>query len=321
MENKETNNNIIRPKTNWLKAYVIEVLPCMSLALYALALIYNIAFYSVFNINILSHVTLSELLLCIIEPILVVSIYSVIVLFLFYVFNTFPNKGLKILGARSKNDRYTNYKLQRKLVFLTGYVIKIKKMDIKTKKLRKEILETILVLCVLFFIFVVSFLLFKNKEIVENTDFGLDKATFGLTFPITLLCFLYLVIIYISLPISFKIPEILTEYLKRICKEWAFLIIMSYFIYAILIFFTSGIESGNYYQENNRVEFEIKTTDGTVYNNSMYSYIGQTNERIFLREKKTDRNVILNSKTFLYSKFDGKVAPISIFVKNFKGED
>ena len=59
--------------SNWIKAYIIDVLPCITIALYILAFVYNQAFYSVFNINITHYLSLSDMLLSIMESMVVLG--------------------------------------------------------------------------------------------------------------------------------------------------------------------------------------------------------------------------------------------------------
>lgn len=46
------NNSMENSKSNWIKTYIVDVLPVISIALYVLAYVYNISFYKVFNIDI-----------------------------------------------------------------------------------------------------------------------------------------------------------------------------------------------------------------------------------------------------------------------------
>ena len=85
-------------------------------------------------------------------------------------------------------------------------------------------------------------------------------------------------------------------------------IILVYYIYAVIIFYKSGIDSGEYYKNNDLVEFSIKASDGTEFNDSTYRYINMLNERVFLLEKSTNKNLILTNEGIVYIKVDFKDA-------------
>ncbi len=61
---------------NWIKAYIVDILPCIVGLVYILAVVYNIAYFSVFGINVIHYLTLSEMLMSIIEPLIFVVIFN-----------------------------------------------------------------------------------------------------------------------------------------------------------------------------------------------------------------------------------------------------
>ena len=66
--------------TNWIKAYIVDVLPCLTALLYALVVIYNIAFFSVFNIDVTDFLSFSEMIVSIIQPLLILSVLLLLLL-------------------------------------------------------------------------------------------------------------------------------------------------------------------------------------------------------------------------------------------------
>ena len=63
--------------TNWIKAYIVDVPPCLTALLYALVVIYNIAFFSVFNIDVTDFLSFSEMSVSIIQPLLILSVLKI----------------------------------------------------------------------------------------------------------------------------------------------------------------------------------------------------------------------------------------------------
>ena len=61
---------------NWIKAYIVDILPCIAGLVYILAIVYNIAYFSVFGINVIHYLTLSEMIMSIIEPLIFVIIIT-----------------------------------------------------------------------------------------------------------------------------------------------------------------------------------------------------------------------------------------------------
>lgn len=64
---------------NWVKAYIVDVLPCISIAFYVLAFIYHTSFYSVFGIEIIQYTTFGDIFLSITEPLIVYALITAII--------------------------------------------------------------------------------------------------------------------------------------------------------------------------------------------------------------------------------------------------
>ena len=290
-------------ESNWIKAYIIDVMPCISIAIYLLAFIYNNAFYSVFNINLTPYVSFGELLFSIIEPLIIFSFLTF--LFLFALNYYFP-KWLLITQSRmemhSREDSDGKLKLRPlRIRYIKAFEDKLLSV-FKSKNPLNKLLPIV-------FLLLFSGILFDKTYVLNSgdVDYGLYKATIGLITP-------YLVAFFLLHFIIVTTPRIYSQYIKSVNIKDIVAIVISYYIYAIVIFYSCGIESGNYYLNNDKMTFSIKSSDGVEYTDSLYRYIGQTNDKLFLREKKTNRNVILNSKSTTYANVSSNESSSSIIV-------
>ena len=62
---------------NWIKTYVIQILPVLALIIYIIGFVYYMVYYYQFGINITSYITLAEVLVSTLTPILIVVMLSV----------------------------------------------------------------------------------------------------------------------------------------------------------------------------------------------------------------------------------------------------
>lgn len=62
---------------NWIKTYVIQILPVLALIVYIIGFAYYMVYYYQFGINITSYITLAEVLVSTLTPILIVVMLSV----------------------------------------------------------------------------------------------------------------------------------------------------------------------------------------------------------------------------------------------------
>ena len=291
--NESTNNDIkmeissFTPenwqKTNWIKTYFVEIIPVLSLSLFLLALIYDIAYYSVFNINFIPYISFSELLFFIIDP--MVSITYFLLVFTF----------ISLILLNSWMD--VNEEM----------IINKKKEEVKTTLLPLR-LESFIVLVILAASYKLFILLFSYDSGVKNVDYGFFHATLGLTIPFFIFFIFFAVICILDSIFRFKHSLIrsMATYLLNISAKRKFGYALFFYLYAILVFYLSGAKSGNFYLTQSPVSFEIMASDKSIYDNSEYTYIGHTNNRIFLRNKKCCTNIILNSDNTAYIKISSK---------------
>jgi len=306
--------------SNWIKAYIVDVLPCMTVALYILAFVYNLAFFSVFNINITHYLSLSDMLLSILEPMVVLGVVSLLLFWMIVFFATTFYRSLE-----DKNQIRLTIKAKRRIVrfrktgfarwFIVNYA-KIKKwfVEIRNKLNKKQTDNNIKAeesakknafgtrhpITLFFLIIVACLYVFFDKNNANVEQKGLLNATLWLILPLWMasmfaLCDIILAGLNNSLPKksffirSYKATEIIAA-------------VLLFYIYALVVFYTSGLESGKYTMDNDLAKFEIRTSDGTVFNDSTYRYIDIMNDKVFLLEKETDYKVILDKEGLVFLK-------------------
>lgn len=288
---------------NWIKVYVIDVLPIITISLYILAVLYNIAYYTVFGINIVKYISLSEMLMTIIEPLVIFLLYILFMIWMSYVqaiiILPFIKKKYLQFVARARKKTffrkiiYFIIKLKRK-VYRTPWLIsrieRVKEdMDVNTGKsklgLVKDVILSIFLSTILYLIITLS-----------------SKSVMGLWFSILIILLppTFLINIFNK---SFFSPKH-KERLKALSATEVSLSLFAYYIFCICVFYHNGTDCAGYYKNNNQVTFEIKTNDGNFFSDEEYGYIDQLNNTIFLYEKETNRATILHISTLNYIKID-----------------
>ncbi len=311
---------------NWIKAYIIDVLPCISIALYVLAYIYNISFFSVFNLNIDQYLSFSEMLLSIIETLVLFVLFSVIIIWGELWWFTYQVPYVIVIDAERRKKEKEEKKWRIKYKYLR-LIIKAKnsvffsilrkinnwnkkksaQIDQKINK-RKDALKKeedyhswntfTTFLCNIVF----SYFLYTSLIKKGFIDKGMMGASIGLAIPL---------LIFVTFSIlDSDIALITHKYDKSRMKKYSTIeimeIIILYFSFAITIFYFSGKEYGKYVKEHDIATFEIKLNDGRILNNSQYRYINIMNDKIFIIEKTSKNNVIINKESTVSVKIQFK---------------
>lgn len=279
--------------SNWIKAYIIDVLPFMSIALYILALLYNITFYSVFNINVIPYMSLSEALLSIVESLLTFSLFvGVISFFLFAWEYVFLPQEIKKFGPQNK--WFKRYKKSKRLKFFNVWI----KYEIKSSKRSSFFVYVVpsIIMLLSFSLFdCITYYLIDGSDYIGNMHLGMCTPAF--------VFFMILTTITETFP---NIAKSLFELIKALSASELIAIIVIYYVYLVFVFLSGGIKNGEYIKDNPTAAFEIETIDQTVYKDSCYSYIGNTKDFIFLMEKNTDNRIILGNQSIVYCKINHK---------------
>lgn len=287
-------------KTNWFKVYIIDVLPCITLSLYLLAMIYNIAFYSVFNINIIPYISVSGLLLSIIEPLVLCLGISLLIAYFFLIYFDFflPKFCGAISEFVTKPWRLLRLVVKIKNQKSINIIINHLKNSFKWRKDESKLSFHIMNLIFLWFVMAITFDVFDMHQFEQDSNYGLSKAAYGLMLP-----FVEALILSWFLPMLFpkKVTHII-DFFKKYKTIDKVAAVVIFYIYSLNVFYKSGLDCGAYYKNSNNISFEIKSTDGTIYNDSLYIYIGKVNNKLFLHDRKSETNCILNDNGSVYIK-------------------
>ena len=119
-------------------------------------------------------------------------------------------------------------------------------------------------------------------------------------------CVLFAVFVAVILGSSKILLTKIIEFFSNISTIGVVEIVFVYYLYAIIIFLSCGIKSAEYCKVSKDVAFDIKTTDGTLFNDSAYCFIENLNEKVFLMERETGNNIILSNEGVVYIKVYNK---------------
>lgn len=252
---------------NWLKVYVIDVLPIITVSLYVLGVIYNIAYYSVYGINIIPYLTLGDMLMAIIEPLVLILLLT-----LFFLIATGFTRSV-ISSSLGKQNVAEN-------------VAKTKEQDKKDSVCNNNMK---LLALVIFSIIISSILSWILSLLSISTDWGMSVAVLEVCFP---LC------IFFS-PTGYYFKIIANSSKTELATS-----LFIYYLYCLAIFYYSGSNCAIYNKKIDDVKFDIETTKGVTYKDNHYGYIDQLGNSIFLYEKKTDRIIMLYTDNIMYTSID-----------------
>lgn len=214
---------------NWIKVYIIDVLPGLAVGLYILGYLYTSLYYEAIGIDISKHISLSEMLLEIISPLFWVSLYYVFLLMFFGWFHYSSTIPLikKHKEELNKGD-YDSDKFNRKnKKFLIGLLIST----------------------------IIPLVIFIGLNAIRDQFYFPSKL---FLFSPSVLSFMILLIF--APPMILSTP---TPYRTVLIVE----LIVSYYIFAAILFSYCGYINGRYIRDKDVAVFEIRTNDGTIYNN------------------------------------------------------
>lgn len=298
----------------WIRTYVIQILPVLAFFIYIIGFAYYIVYYCYFGINIISYITLTEVLISTLVPVLFVVIISAISFVLSFISRTAikqKNKILCKLRAWSKKHIHKNKYLK--------YIIQIRK--------RIEL---------------------ADGNIEKNDPlFNHCKNILGILCTFLIICIIMPLCIYIDvLNVEYKyifitlllsLGFLFLQIYIREYKKIRFMIVRNYcnMIAVILIFISTifcSIRLGIYNAQCDKLiskqQFSISTTIGTKYTSDNYSYIGECGNAIFLFKKDENNTIILNRanivsaiyRTEIPSFIDNVIEEIERFEKTINKE-
>ena len=270
--------------SNWIKAYIIDVLPCMTALLYLLAVIYNVAFFSVFNIDVTDFLSFVEMLVSVIQPMLLLSVFLLLLVAIaIYILPALANR----LSENRKHHR-----LDRKRIhYLKLFIEKVHSSTLyKSLKLFTFSLIVILPSCVYLF----------ARGGINNFE-----GRYSGFIPIFMPILVALILVVCKLMIRPKIT--LLEQIRTITMPDKIMTFILIFIFAVSVIYESGYRDGKNLLSRDEVDFQLILTDNTIYDNSHYTYVKHINDRIFIYDKHRKSSVIV---------FEDNVLSLRMTMKN-----
>ena len=248
---------------NWIKSYVIQVIPIITFCVYVLGFSYYIPYYYFFGINILSYITLSEVLVAAFVPILLCLIIAVLCksMFTLYVNNFYP---------------YLTHAYEEIVRLLPLNVYCLNWKSLKNKIGLKVRLKALRIVTIAVFFGVIA--------LIENIE-----CEYVIKIKILIIVAIG-VVAYILWALSWysKIPS---KKIKLVNYAITGSIVGIGMIVSLICLGISDAKSIE--AENNRI-FEIVMADGRRYNSKCYIFIGESQTSFFIYRKSNQTTLILN---------------------------
>ena len=301
-------------RPNWIKTYLVDALPCIAILLYILAICYEMAFFSAFDINALSYISLIEILLNITEPLLYFTLLSLIMIAELLLLNSFSSSGILPVpkSAKEKFNNFINNRLRIpkivkiiiKILLISIYFIYIviyyiaifpeRALETLMEEAHHNKLRTVLFVILLFFFFLISYfcyLYFRHWGLSNQN--GMSNALNGLLSP------LLIIALFLIVRVLFPKPETIIRAIQKTTLSKRVIFILLYYIFSIVVFYQSGFEYGNDLKENDSTIFYAQMTDGAVFDNTEYLYIDKLGNHVFLFEKSSNTSIVLHDENIM----------------------
>ena len=262
---------------NWIRTYVIQILPALAFFVYIIGFAYYIVYYYQFGINIISYITLNEVLVSTLVPFLFISTYSAVSFILYFIF-------------RSVIKRYI-YISKRIILFPLKCMLNINRVNLLYSKIKRINRH------------------FKEKERMESNY----KSVLSVTISSIIFCIVIPLCIYMDkIVVEHKYFIIITLFsisfpaanrYMRECGKIRFEIVKSYHnIVSIIMLYLSilvcSIILGVYNARNDKLvsqkQFCILTINNSTYTNEKYRYVGECGNALFLYSIEDNRTIVLN---------------------------
>lgn len=293
---------------NWFKVYIVDIIPSISVAVYTLGVVYNLSYFSSYGVNVLHFITLSELLIAIVEPLIIISLSSLFVFMAISYYGSYMSDFWEALRKRDKSDRdgglpvenladsYVNLLLRNK--FLRTHIYPLHKKMVSNNAPKKNANNN----NVKYVLFVVSLIVcvglvlaYDSQSFIPNYT-GMAKATIALS----LLTIVYLLLFIPRNLWSNKSDSVSKNYASMEIASSVFF----FYLTAVVVFYKAGKETAQYNESHDEITFVFKTSGGQQFDNESYIYIEQLNEDVFLCERSTKDVVILNKENIESTKIN-----------------
>lgn len=252
---------------NWIRSYVIQVIPLISLVIYALGFSYYIAYYSVFGINIISYITLSEVLVAALVPTVICLVFGL-------VWTTVGGVYLRIMKP------YVRHRLAAILPEKITSAAKSVIAETGFDRLGRRLVFTIYI-AVLLFMLLVAF-------IGEA-----DMDTFRKRILLIICAIVMGIYVYNCLRYYSRLRLYRIRMFYNTCM-WSVTGIGLVVALAVL-----GVKEGKAMMQSEPDYFEVTMTGCEHYTSETYTYIGDSSTAIFLYHRDSDRSLILNRENIV----------------------
>lgn len=262
---------------SWIKAYVVQIIPLIAVIIYILGFAYYITYYYQFGINIISYITLSEVLVSTLVPIIVFAT-SILAI---SIFNSYIDRLLRLsLSDMQKKSKILYRWIGTKLKISAESTLfsVIKKNKRKTSK-------------VIIHPRVLAFYATLASILGIIIPYNIYVDNFNVPYKYFVIC----IFIYMSSIIYPNYQQVHRTIKIKSVREY-FDVISSF-----IIFFTSltciillAIYNSEQDKNKNGRRFEITTINNITYTDSIYNYIGECNSMYFLYDKINSNTIIIN---------------------------
>lgn len=262
---------------NWIKTYVIQILPALALFVYIVGFAYYIVYYYQFGINIISYITLTEVLISTLIPFIFILTYSAIAFSMYFLFRSVFKRYICIF----RRLMFPIYTLVLNISCIKSVYNKIKliKQHYKEKERLESHYTSVFSVTISFILcsIVLPICIYMDKIIVEYKYFIIIMAC-SITFPA------------------------LNKYIQR-CRRIRFEIVKSYHIITSIIMvylsiLVCAVILGIYNAQKDKLisqkQFCILTINNNEYTSDKYCYVGECGNALFLYSFKDDRTIVLN---------------------------
>ena len=284
--------------SKWIKTYIIDVLPAITIATYVLGIVYNMSFYSVFGLDITQYLSLGEMFLGIVNILLsIIFMYLGMILYVVFVQKYYPYNLAELGGKLCSNNSTEEIKSE----VSTGNEVteestKDVETDNTTEDVESENKKRFLRMNIRYLLFIASVFFFSLLLYV------ILNATSGRNFCGQSQSFMVIPFIVSTLFLLIPIPVIIGSVSSHKRSIMILETVAVFYLFAYVVISYSGRINGEYVRDHDKATFEIKLNDGSILNNNSYRYINQVNDRVFLLDKKTNENMILANDGIMYMK-------------------
>lgn len=262
---------------NWIKTYVIQILPALALIVYIIGFAYYMVYYYQFGINITSYITLTEVLISTLTPILIVIILSATFFaghLLFRIpINLFCHDFAKL---RSKSL------IVNKLLSMVRHLkheIRLNDKQFEQKNNKISFYGPLLILSLQFVVF--------SIVIPFNIYTGTIEVKYKYFWIVALLMFGFPCVgAYLR---WYKKTRF--QFVKFYCNVASAIIL---FISILICTTLLGIYNANLDKQNNEQRFNITMQNNVEYTDLIYNYIGECGSAIFLYNRQNESTVVIN---------------------------